>query len=282
VEGIKPTLKQFDEVLEMLACELQAADDPRRGAWIRDSVSAAGVKVRTVQFILMHGSADTPPTLLDIGAQIGSLAIYATRFGVRTSAVDLPNFVEKFATASLKWGVDYRSCDVGSSALPFPDQSFDYVSYLDVIEHHPHSPKRVLEEIHRILKPKGCVIVSTPNQASIYNRINLLTGRSISDPFDYFFESTARMTPYPGHHREYVRSELRAALAASRFRVLECEVIDEDVRPALWLAKREKNANLLRRLWRHKRNIGPTALGHLWSLIGLPFGRVLWAVGEKA
>lgn len=281
-EGSKPTLKRFDEVLEVLARELHTDDDPKRDQWIRNSVSAAAVKVRTVQFILKRGSTEPPPTLLDIGAQIGSLAIYATRFGIRTSAVDLPHYVEGFGSASLKCGVDYRSCDITTTALPFPDQSFDYVSYLDVIEHHHHSPKRVLEEIHRVLKPKGCLIVSTPNQASIYNRFSLLTGGSVSDPFDYFFEGTARMTPYPGHHREYVRAELRTALVASGFRVLECKVIDEDVRPALWLAKRENNANLVQRLWRHKRSIGPTALGHIWSLVGLPFGRVLWAVGEKA
>jgi hypothetical protein len=74
---------------------------------------------------------------------------------------------------------------------------------------------------------------------------------------------------------------LRAALVASGFRVLESQVIDEDVRPALSLAKRKNNANLFRGLWRHKRSIGPAALGHIWSLVGLPFGRVLWAVGER-
>ncbi len=278
----KPTLEQFDELLETLARELHADDDPEREAWIRGSISAAGVKLRTLQFILDHGSPEPPSTLLDVGAQIGSLAIYATRFGIKSSAVNLPSFAEKFAKASLKIGVDYRSCDVTTSPLPFPDGSFDYVSYLDVIEHHHHSPKRVLEEIRRVLKPRGCVIVSTPNQASIYNRFTLLTGGSVSDPFDYFFESAAQMTPYPGHHREYVRAELRSALSASGFRVLECRVVDEDFRPELWLAKRENNGNLFHKLWRHKKNLGATALGHVWSLAGLPFGRVLWAVGEKA
>ncbi len=282
MEGLEPTLKQFDDVLEMLARELHADDDPQREEWIRSSVGAAGVKIRTLQFILKHGSAEPPPTLLDVGAQIGSLAIFATRFGIRTAAVDLPMLVEKFAKASLKCGVDYRSCDVATSPLPFSDQSFDYVSYLDVIEHHHHSPKRVLDEIRRVLKPKGCLIVSTPNQASIYNRFSLLTGGSVSDPFDYFFGTAAQMTPYPGHHREYIRAELRTALVASGFRVLECRVIDEDVRPALWLAQRENHARLLHTLWRHKKSLGPAALGHIWSLFGLPFGRVLWAVGEKA
>jgi 2-polyprenyl-3-methyl-5-hydroxy-6-metoxy-1,4-benzoquinol methylase len=61
-----------------------------------------------------------------------------------------------------------------------------------VIEHHSHSPKRVLEEIRRVLKPGGCVIISTPNQASIYNRITILTGGSVADPFDYFLIARQR------------------------------------------------------------------------------------------
>jgi len=139
----------------------------------------------------------------------------------------------------------------------------------------------VLEEIRRVLKPGGCVIVSTPNQASIYNRLTLLTGGSVADPFDYFFESTAQMTPYPGHHREYVRAELQSALGASGFRVLECQVIDEDVRAALMHMGREQNGNFFPQLWRHRKDVGPAALGRIWSLLGLPFGRVLWAAAEK-
>src|SRR5579863_3382804 len=258
-----PTLEGFDEVLKLLVREL-SVNDPEREAWILSSIAAAGVKPRTLSFILEHSSPQLSPALLDIGAQIGSLVIYAARLGMRSSAVDLPDFFEKFAQASLKCGVDYRPCDITTSALPFADDSFDYVSYLDVIEHHPHSPKRVLEEIRRVLKPGGCVIISTPNQASIYNRITLLMGRSVSDPFDYFFESTAQMTPYPGHHREYVRPELQSALAASGFRVLDCQVIDEDVRAALMLMRRERNGNLFPELWRHRKDLGPAALGRIW------------------
>ena len=276
----KPTLEGFDEVLKLLVREL-SPNDPPGEAWILSSIAAAGVKLRTLRFILEHSSPDPSPAVLDIGAQIGSLVIYAARLGMRSSAVDLPDFFGKFAQASLKYGVDYRACDITTDPLPFAGDSLDYVSYLDVIEHHPHSPKRVLEEIRRVLKPGGCVIISTPNQASIYNRIMLLTGRSVADPFDYFFETTAQMTPYPGHHREYVRAELQSALGASGFRVLECQVIDEDVRAALRHARRGQNGNLFPQLWRHRKDVGPAALGRIWSLLGLPFGRVLWAVAEK-
>ena len=48
--------------------------------------------------------------------------------------------------------------------LPFNKNSFDMVFWGDNIE-HVWKPKKVLIEINRILKPKGRIILSTPNQA---------------------------------------------------------------------------------------------------------------------
>jgi ubiquinone/menaquinone biosynthesis C-methylase UbiE len=166
-------------------------------------------------------------------------------------------------------------------ALPLADDSFDYVTYLDVIEHHQCSPKRVLDEIRRVLKPGGRLIITTPNQASIYNRLRLLRGGSISDPFKYYFKEAAEMDPYPGHHREYVRTELRSALRETGFRALECRAVDEDFKPQYLLARRDGNGGIGAGLWNHKNELGAAALGRLWSAMRLPFGRILWAVGEK-
>lgn len=278
---VRPTLADFTDVLERLAHTLHDDSDPERDAWIRGSISSAGTKLRALTFVLSRYASAGAPALLDVGAQIGSLAIYARRLGMSVAAIDLPHFTAKFARASVDLGVDYRACDVTIDQFPFSEAAFDAVTYLDVIEHHQHSPKRVLAEIHRVLKPGGCVIITTPNQASIYNRARLLLGGSVADPFDYFFETASGMTPYPGHHREYVRAELRAALTRSGFRVMECLAIDEDLRPQLALARSGKNGSSAIGVWQHKKEIVPAALGKFFSAVRLPFGRVLWAVGLR-
>jgi 2-polyprenyl-3-methyl-5-hydroxy-6-metoxy-1,4-benzoquinol methylase len=281
VDWSKPTLEGFNEILELLTRELHDDADPRREEWIRGSLTAAGTKLRALRLICQRGSESSSASLLDVGAQIGSLVVYAAALGIRSAAVDLPYFHDKFARASRTFGVDYRACDVLREVLPLADDSFDYVTYLDVIEHHHRSPKGVLDEIHRVLKPGGCLIITTPNQASIYNRLRLLRGGSVSDPFEYFFKEAAEMDPYPGHHREYVRGELRAALCETGFRVLECRAVDEDFGPQYLLAKRDGNGSFGAGLWNHKNELGAAALGRLWAALRLPFGRVLWAVGEK-
>jgi len=275
-----PSLAGFQSILELLAVELHDETDPAREEWIRGSLTAAGTKLRALEFILKRSNG-SQASVLDVGAQIGSLTMYAQALGIRSAALDLPYFEAKFSRASRTFGVDYRCCDVLEELLPFADSCFDSVTYLDVIEHHHRSPARVLSEIHRILKPGGCLIITTPNQASIYNRVRLLLGKSISDRFEYFFRDTAEMHVYPGHHREYVRSELISALTDSGFDVLQCRAIDEDVRPQYLLARRDTRGSLPAKLWRHKNELAPALLGYLWSALRLPFGRVLWAVAEK-
>src|SRR5260370_32232257 len=49
-----------------------------------------------------------------------------------------------------------------SHGLPFPDSSYDYVFCIEVLEHVPN-PFGTLTEIHRVLKPRGVLILSVPN-----------------------------------------------------------------------------------------------------------------------
>ena len=46
--------------------------------------------------------------------------------------------------------------------LPFEDHSFDVVTMLAVLEHLEH-PLELLSEIHRVLKPGGCLIMTVPS-----------------------------------------------------------------------------------------------------------------------
>jgi SAM-dependent methyltransferase len=49
-----------------------------------------------------------------------------------------------------------------AAAAPFPDASFDGIVSLGVVEHWPDGPARPLQDIHRLLKPGGCAVISVP------------------------------------------------------------------------------------------------------------------------
>jgi ubiquinone/menaquinone biosynthesis C-methylase UbiE len=52
-----------------------------------------------------------------------------------------------------------------SDALPCPDDSFDIVTMLAVLEHLSH-PKEIVGEIARVLKPGGRLILTVPSKAA--------------------------------------------------------------------------------------------------------------------
>ena len=273
--GERPTLEGFEKVLDAIAGDSRIS--PNFAAWIRDTLRYGGRKIRILRYIQAHAPENQSPRLLDVGAQFGALAIYATQLGCRAAALDHGMYAKAFREAVADRGVDYRGCDLGREPLPFADNSFDFATYTDVIEHHAFSPKRVLAEIHRVLVPGGRLILATPNHASIYNRIKLFFGGSVNDEFDYFFNTTADAETYDGHHREFTRAEIRSALEQSGFRVLECPVIDDDLESLLNCRRRVGRAKSIS----DSRDFVMRFLGEIWSMLRMPFGRWIWAVGEK-
>lgn len=64
-----------------------------------------------------------------------------------------------------KLGLDRINGQEINKTLNFPSNSFDTVSLLAVIEHLEHD-KEIIKEIHRILKPNGRIIITTPLKKS--------------------------------------------------------------------------------------------------------------------
>jgi len=73
-----------------------------------------------------------------------------------------------------------KKVDIVRETFPFEDGFFQLITFSEVLEHLPiESVYPVLQEIYRVLEKSGKIIVSSPNQAAILNRIHLLRGKSI-------------------------------------------------------------------------------------------------------
>ena len=114
-----------------------------------------------------------------------------------------------------------RCFDAERDRFPYDDGSFDLVIWSEVIEHLTLNPVHTLSEIHRVLKPGGSVIVSTPNATRADNIANLLYGLNIYDPYHLG-------SPFAGsrHSREYTFEELRELVAGCGFEIERMEDID--------------------------------------------------------
>ena len=99
--------------------------------------------------------------LLDIGCKYALLRdlIIDQKLSIDYSGIDISDKVfEKIKNFD---PAKFFVADV-SKSLPFEDNSFDYIFALEIME-HVESPTLMLNEIHRVLKNDGVLILSCPN-----------------------------------------------------------------------------------------------------------------------
>lgn len=118
----------------------------------------------------------------------------------------LPAFDETHALVS-------RLCDVEREKLPFADGSFAGVLCCELLEHLTADPVFMLAEIHRVLRPGGWLILTTPNVANVVNLLHLAHGRNVYHAYESDFGPTWR------HNREYTSAEVADLLAGTGFAI---------------------------------------------------------------
>jgi ubiquinone/menaquinone biosynthesis C-methylase UbiE len=157
---------------------------------------------------------------LEVGSGYGYLlfSLAALMPGVRWTAVDHPerDYVqsEAYLRAFSGHNCSLVTRDITRQPLPFPDGHFSLVTFSEVLEHLPvERVSFVLSELARVVQPGGVLIASSPNQASLENRLRLLRGRSILDMPDEMGYAKGTF----GHIRLYTVAEIKAAMAERGF-----------------------------------------------------------------
>jgi len=112
--------------------------------------------------------------ILDVGCGDGNFSMLMGE-ACRAKEVYGIEISEKGVEMARKNGVKCYRLDVDEEDFPFEENFFDAVTALELIE-HLFDPDHFLEEVYRVLKPKGIFVLSTPNLASIHNRVALLFG----------------------------------------------------------------------------------------------------------
>jgi len=102
--------------------------------------------------------------VLDIGTGKGRFAISYALNGAQVTALDISREMLRDArAAALAAGVAVQFCLSDAEALPFPPATFDVVSCMEAIMHFPQ-PVAALQEMARVVKPEGVVLLSMTNR----------------------------------------------------------------------------------------------------------------------
>ncbi|MFH2138030.1 MAG: class I SAM-dependent methyltransferase [Candidatus Omnitrophota bacterium] len=86
-----------------------------------------------------------------------------------------------------RYGLDKLLGDEVIDDLDFPDNYFDYVTMLAVIE-HLKDPQVLVREIHRVLKPAGKFIFTTPRKEA--EKFIKLYAKDIQQEHESYFDYT--------------------------------------------------------------------------------------------
>ncbi|MFJ8824704.1 class I SAM-dependent methyltransferase [Streptomyces sp. NPDC102467] len=178
--------------------------------------------VRQARILAAALAGTRQATVLDVGCGDGSAATVAARLlpGHRLVGVDWSQNALRRAAVRVPEAVRLVRGELTCHGLPFRDSIAHAVLLSEVIEHLV-DPDAALDEIRRVLRPGGHLMLSTPNLAAWYNRALLLAGVQ-----PVFSEVSLRAihgrpgTEVVGHLRLYTPRALRQFVAAAGFDVV--------------------------------------------------------------
>ncbi|MFN3551188.1 MAG: class I SAM-dependent methyltransferase [Endomicrobiia bacterium] len=147
---------------------------------------------------------------LDIGCGGGEIAILTKHKYKEIYGVDIS---DKALEEAKKKGMIVKKINLNYESLPYPENFFDAVVCLDVIE-HILDPFHLIKEIRKVLKPGGTLILTTPNFRKIKNILTLiLKGR--------FPKTSGDSTGWDGGHLHYFTyKDIEYILTKYNFKIL--------------------------------------------------------------
>jgi SAM-dependent methyltransferase len=165
---------------------------------------------------------NVPARVLEIGVGYGMLSLLLKRhypFDVTATEHPSRGYLQsaEFMGLLKREGIHVIEHDL-NYPLPFTGGSFDMVFCCDVIEHLPAViVQKSLNEIRRVTKKNGYLVLSTPNLARLPNRLRFLVGKGINPPLN-----PVKAGDTYDHIREFTCDEIEGLLQG-RFRVLRKE-----------------------------------------------------------
>jgi|ERR1043166_7832211 SAM-dependent methyltransferase len=183
------------------------------------------VKTRLRRFVATLAAVpDGEGRLLELGCDnhFTLLLQKFTRYNVQTQNLpaggsgysDISRFIHKLSGEKVKFQRDEFNLE--SDLFPYPENHFDVVVCMEIIEHLLHDPMAMLVEIRRVLKPGGALVLTTPNLISWHAILKAIRGIS---PLEFSCFMRTHNPPMLQHAKEYMPDEIACLLESAGFSV---------------------------------------------------------------
>ena len=205
--------------------------DEKRNSELLDYLNFSGQRLfyvfNLIKKLIQSSKNNEKVRILDIGANPYFLTTVLLHFlKAEVDVIDRPpvkwpgeiysetfqNLYVSIKDTSLVYEVTETICNVEKDNFPFSNHCFDIVIAGEILEHLTTSPTNFLYEIHRILKPNGYLLLTTPNAIQAKYLYNWFRGVSSWDKYSGY-------GVYGRHQREYTINELKKLLNLLNFEI---------------------------------------------------------------
>ncbi len=157
--------------------------DERADAWWSDTdpmfAPLRAMAQPRLSFVARHAVALDGKRVLDVGAGGGFLSVELAQRGAHVTALDLaPRALMAARTEAARRMLALSAVAASAEAVPLRDAAFDLVICTDVLPHIVDK-KLVLDELARLVKPRGQLFVATMNRTALAKFILITLGEDI-------------------------------------------------------------------------------------------------------
>lgn len=113
-------------------------------------------------------------TVLDLGCATGICTFDIGKNSKKTIGMDISFWaIKKARYKNKKQGKNIKFLTGDAEKLPFKDNTFDIIVNTALLQYF-RNPKKIIDEMERVLKPGGYTLIEVPHKFGIYNLKSLI------------------------------------------------------------------------------------------------------------
>lgn len=121
--------------------------------------------------------------VLEVGTAYGAVLLALKKLGYEVEGTDMAEGIEAYGIPLVRSGVSVKVWDIHRGPYPCSEGGYDAVIASEVLEHLQVSLKTAVGRLVGALRPRGWLVITTPNIYRLHNLIDMIKDRNMCEAF---------------------------------------------------------------------------------------------------